>query len=58
MLLTPPPLTSGARIRIRHILAMAKAENGIRMLLDIDHILEEDHLQGRLVAAPHAARAA
>jgi hypothetical protein len=42
MLLTPPPLTSGARIRIRHILAMAKAEKGIRMLLDIDHVLQED----------------
>jgi chemotaxis signal transduction protein/ABC-type nitrate/sulfonate/bicarbonate transport system substrate-binding protein len=31
----------GARIDTGHILAMAKAQNGIRMLLDIDHILRD-----------------
>ena len=32
----------GARIDTRHILAMAKTHDGICMLLDIDHVLQED----------------
>jgi chemotaxis signal transduction protein len=37
----PTPIF-GASIDTRHILAMAKADDGIRMLLDIDHVLQED----------------
>ena len=53
-----PTPTFGARIDTRHILAMAKAENGIRMLLDIDHVLQEDERLARWVSPEDAAHAA
>ncbi len=48
----------GARIDTRHILAMAKAEKGIRMLLDIDHVLQEDERLTRWVSPEDEAHAA
>ncbi len=42
----------------RHILAMAKAEDGIRMLLDIDHVLQEDDRLARWVSPADEAHAA
>ena len=53
-----PTPTFGARIDTRHILAMAKAENGIRMLLDIDHVLQEDERLGRWVSPEDEAHGA
>ena len=53
-----PTPTFGARIDTRHILAMAKAENGIRMLLDIDHVLQEDERLTRWVSPEDEACAA
>jgi purine-binding chemotaxis protein CheW len=53
-----PTPTFGARIDTRHILAMAKAENGIRMLLDIDHVLQEDERLARWVSPEDEACAA
>jgi hypothetical protein len=37
---------------------MAKAEKGIRMLLDIDHVLQEDERLTRWVSPEDEARAA
>jgi hypothetical protein len=37
---------------------MAKAENGIRMLLDIDHVLQEDERLARWVSPEDEACAA
>jgi chemotaxis signal transduction protein len=53
-----PTPTFGARIDTRHILAMAKAENGIRMLLDIDHVLQEDERLAIWVSPEGEAHAA
>ena len=53
-----PTPTFGARIDTRHILAMAKAENGIRMLLDIDHVLQEGERLNRWVSPEDEACAA
>ena len=53
-----PTPTFGARIDTRHILAMAKAENGIRMLLDIDHVLQEDEGLTRWASPEDQAHAA
>lgn len=48
----------GARIDTRHILAMAKTEDGIRLLLDIDHILQEGEQLTQLVLPTETADAA
>lgn len=53
-----PTPSFGARIDTRHILAMAKAEDGIRMLLDIDHVLQEDDRLARLASPEDEAHAA
>ena len=47
----------GARIDTRHIPAMAKAKDGICMLLDIDHVLREEKLAD-LVSTADTAHAA
>ena len=46
------PPRFGVRVDTRHILAMAKAQDGIRMLLDIDHVLHEDDGPARLPMPP------
>lgn len=53
-----PTPSFGARIDTRHILAMAKAEDGIRMLLDIDYVLQEDDRLARLALPEDEAHAA
>ena len=53
-----PTPSFGVRIDTRHILAMAKAEDGIRMLLDIDHVLQEDDRLARWVSPADEAHAA
>jgi len=53
-----PTPSFGARIDTRHILAMAKAEDGIRMLLDIDHVLQEDDRLARWASPEDEAHAA
>jgi len=53
-----PTPSFGARVDTRHILAMAKAEDGIRMLLDIDHVLQEDDRLVRLALPEDEAHAA
>jgi chemotaxis signal transduction protein/ABC-type nitrate/sulfonate/bicarbonate transport system substrate-binding protein/CheY-like chemotaxis protein len=53
-----PTPSFGARIDTRHILAMAKADDGIKMLLDIDHVLQEDDGLARWVSPEDEARAA
>jgi len=52
-----PAPTLGGRIDTRHIPAIAKAEKGIRMLLDIDHVLQEDERLNRWVSPEDEAHA-